>query len=229
MSTRPRPPAAGLRKARQQTPTTAPAGAGSPRKGSKSTTFDLSNREADRLTGQILVAMPTLTDPNFAQSVILICAHSAEGAMGIILNRALERPSFEGLLQQLDISPVPPQREIRLCAGGPVENVRGFVLHTSDWMVENTLRVDDGLGLTTSLDVLKAVAEGQGPRECLLALGYAGWGPGQLDAEFGNNSWLSVPADEALVFDADNETRWRRAMQKLHVDPALLSPTAGHA
>ncbi len=229
MSTRPRPPAAGLRKAKQQTPTTAPAGAGSPRRGTKSTTFDLSNREADRLTGQILVAMPTLTDPNFAQSVILICAHSAEGAMGIILNRALERPSFEGLLQQLDISPVPPQREIRLCAGGPVENVRGFVLHTSDWMVENTLRVDDGLGLTTSLDVLKAVAEGQGPRECLLALGYAGWGPGQLDAEFGNNSWLSVPADEALVFDADNETRWRRAMQKLHVDPALLSPTAGHA
>ncbi len=229
MSTRPRPPAAGLRKARQQTPTTAPAGAGNPRKGPKSTTFDLSNREADRLTGQILVAMPSLTDPNFAQSVILVCAHSAEGAMGIILNRALERPSFEGLLQQLDISPVPPQREIRLCAGGPVENVRGFVLHTSDWMVENTLRVDEGLGLTTSLDVLKAVAEGQGPRECLLALGYAGWGPGQLDAEFGNNSWLSVPADEALVFDADNDTRWRRAMQKLHVDPALLSPTAGHA
>jgi putative transcriptional regulator len=193
------------------------------------TAFDLANRAADRLTGQILVAMPSLTDPHFAQSVILVCAHSAEGAMGIILNRALERPSFEGLLQQLDISPVPPQRAIRLCAGGPVENVRGFVLHTSDWMVENTLRVDEGLGLTTSLDVLKAVAEGQGPRECLLALGYAGWGPGQLDAEFGNNSWLSVPADEALVFDADNETRWRRAMQKLHVDPALLSPTAGHA
>jgi putative transcriptional regulator len=225
MSTRPRPSTATRKPAKPQAASAAPL----PAAGTTRTTFDLANREADRLTGQILVAMPSLTDPNFAQSVILVCAHSAEGAMGIILNRALERPSFEGLLQQLDISPVPPQREIRLCAGGPVENVRGFVLHTSDWMVENTLRVDEGLGLTTSLDVLKAVAEGQGPRECLLALGYAGWGPGQLDAEFGNNSWLSVPADEALVFDADNETRWRRAMQKLHVDPALLSPTAGHA
>jgi putative transcriptional regulator len=192
-------------------------------------TFDLANREADRLSGQILVAMPTLTDPNFSQTVILVCAHSTDGAMGIILNRSLERPSFKGLLQQLDISPVPPQREIRLCAGGPVENARGFVVHTADWMVEGTLRVDDGLGLTTSLDILKAVAQGQGPRECLLALGYAGWGPGQLEAEFGQNSWLSVPADEALVFSGDNETRWRRAMEKLHVDPALLSPVAGHA
>ena len=173
--------------------------------------------------------MPGLTDPNFSQTVILICAHSAEGAMGIILNRTLERPSFEGLLKQLDISPLPPQREIRLCAGGPVENARGFVVHTADWMAEGTLRVDDGLGLTTSLDILKAVAEGRGPRECLLALGYAGWGPGQLDTEFGQNSWLSVPADEALIFMGDNETRWRRAMQKLHVDPALLSAVAGHA
>ena len=110
-----------------------------------------------------------------------------------------------------------------------MENVRGFVVHTLDWMADGTLRVDDGLGLTTSLDILKAVAQGQGPRECLLALGYAGWGPGQLETEFGQNSWLTVPADEALVFEGDNETRWRRALQKLHVDPALLSPDAGHA
>ena len=190
---------------------------------------DLANRPADPLTGQILVAMPTLADPNFAQTVILICAHSADGAMGIILNRSLERPSFEGLLQQLEIAPLPPQRDVRLCAGGPVETVRGFVVHTTDWLADGTLRVDEGLGLTTSLDVLKAIAQGQGPRECLLALGYAGWGPGQLEVEFGQNSWLTVPADEALVFSGDNETRWRRAMRKLHVDPALLSPTAGHA
>ena len=149
--------------------------------------------------------------------------------MGIILNRSLERPSFEGLLQQLEIAPLPPQRDIRLCAGGPVENVRGFVVHTTDWMADGTLRVDEGLGLTTSLDILKAVAQGRGPKECLLALGYAGWGPGQLEIEFSQNSWLSVPADEALVFKGDNDTRWRRAMEKLHVDPALLSPTAGHA
>ena len=224
MSTRPRPPTPSVPNPGRPAPSVDALGA-SPATG----TFDLANRQADRLTGQILVAMPTLTDPNFAQAVILICAHSADGAMGIILNRSLERPSFEALLQQLDIAPVPPEREIRLCAGGPVENVRGFVVHTTDWMVDGTLRVDEGLGLTTSLDILKAVAQGRGPRECLLALGYAGWGPGQLENEFGQNSWLSVPADEALVFKGDNETRWRRAMQKLHVDPALLSPTAGHA
>ena len=192
-------------------------------------TFDLANRKADSLNGQILVAMPALDDPNFAQAVILVCAHSSDGAMGIILNRALERPSFAGLLQQLEIAPLPPQREIRLCAGGPVDHGRGFVVHTTDWMADGTLRVDEGLGLTTSLDILKAVAQGFGPRECLLALGYAGWGPGQLETELGQNAWLSVPADEALVFTGDNETRWLRAMQKLRVDPALLSPTAGHA
>jgi putative transcriptional regulator len=192
-------------------------------------TFDLANRQADPLAGQILVAMPTLADPNFAQAVILICAHSADGAMGIILNKPLERPSFEGLLQQLEILPRPPLREIRLCTGGPVETVRGFVVHTTDWIGDGTLRVDAGLGLTTSLDILKAIAQGQGPRACLLALGYSGWGPGQLESEFGQNSWLTVPADEDLVFDGLNETRWLRAMRKLHVDPALLSPEAGHA
>ncbi|WP_419759609.1 YqgE/AlgH family protein [Acidisoma sp.] len=222
MSTRPRPATSRARKSSQQKPNAGTAG-------ETAGAFDLANRQADPLTGQILVAMPTLTDPNFAQTVILICAHGAEGAMGIILNRSLERPNFEGLLQQLDITPRPPERDIRLCAGGPVENVRGFVVHTLDWIAESTLRVDEGLGLTTSLDILKVVAQGQGPRACLLALGYAGWGPGQLETEFGQNSWLTVQADEALVFEGDNETRWRRAMQKLHVDPALLSLTAGHA
>ncbi len=224
MSNRPRPATASLPKSSQRAP-----GAGPLAASAAGGAFDLANRQADRLTSQILVAMPTLIDPNFAQTVILICAHSADGAMGIVLNRSLERPSFEGLLQQLDIAPTPPQRQIRLCSGGPVETVRGFVVHTTDWMADGTLRVDDDLGLTTSLDILKAIAQGLGPRECLLALGYAGWGPGQLEAEFSQNSWLSVPADEALVFGGENETRWRRAMQKLHVDPALLSPTAGHA
>lgn len=190
---------------------------------------DLAHRAADRLAGQVLIAMPSLTDPNFNQAVILLCAHGEDGAMGLVLNRAVDKPTFHGLLQQLDIEPRPPAREIRLCAGGPVENVRGFVLHTADWMAENTLAVEGGLGLTTSLDVLKAIAEGNGPRQGLLALGYAGWGPGQLESELSNNAWLSVSADEGLIFDADNASRWRRAMNKLHVDPLLLSPTAGHA
>jgi putative transcriptional regulator len=181
------------------------------------------------LIGQLLVAMPTLTDPRFAQSVIYVCAHTADGAMGLVINRPLAKPSFDELLVQLEIAPVPPARRIRLCVGGPVDNARGFVLHTSDWTGEGSLRVNDELALTASLDVLKVIAEGGGPRAGFLALGYAGWGPGQLDAEFQQNAWLSVPADEALVFGDDHDTKWRRALALLHIDPLLLSGAAGHA
>ncbi len=180
------------------------------------------------LTGQLLIAMPSLDDPHFVRGVIYLCAHTPEGAMGIMLNRPLEQPSFEDLLRQLDIAPLPPARRIRLCAGGPVDHARGFVLHTADWIDEGSLRVDDSLALTASLDILKAIANGAGPRRGLLALGYVGWGPGQLDAEFQKNTWLSAPADEALVFDADHETKWRRALAKLRIDPLLLSDNAGH-
>jgi putative transcriptional regulator len=180
------------------------------------------------LTGQLLIAMPAMGDP-FSQSVIYVCAHTPEGAMGLVLNRPIVKPSFEELLKQLDVAPVPPARRIRLCAGGPVDNARGFVLHTSDWVGEGSLKVNDALALTASLDVLKVIAEGGGPRQCILALGYAGWGPGQLDKEIQENAWLSVSADEVLVFDDDHETKWRRALAKLHIDPLLLSDAAGHA
>jgi putative transcriptional regulator len=183
----------------------------------------------DYLTGQLLIAMPTMEDPRFAQSVIYLCAHTLEGAMGLVLNRPLQRPKFDDLLRQLEVAPLPPARRIRLCAGGPMDNARGFVLHTADWTGEGSLRVDESLALTASLDVLKAIAEGNGPREGLLALGYAGWGPGQLDAEIQQNAWLSVPADETIVFDADHDTKWRRALAKLNIDPLLLSGAAGHA
>ncbi len=181
------------------------------------------------LTGQLLIAMPAMEDPRFAQSVVYLCAHSVEGAMGLVINRPLARPSFEELLRQLDIAPLPPARQIRLWAGGPVDNGRGFVLHTSDWTGEGSLRVNDRLALTASLDVLKAIAEGGGPREGLLALGYAGWGPGQLEAELGQNAWLTVPAEEALVFDSGYDTKWRRALATLRIDPLALSAVAGHA
>ncbi|CAH2600267.1 conserved protein of unknown function [Rhodovastum atsumiense] len=181
------------------------------------------------LAGQILIAMPTLGDPRFAHSVIYLCDHSDKGAMGIVVNRPLETPSFEDLLRQLNVDPVPPARSIRLCSGGPVDNARGFVLHTADWTGEGSLRVDDRFALTASLDILKAIAGGGGPRQGVLALGYAGWGPGQLDTEIQHNAWLSAPADPALVFDADNDTKWRRALAALHIDPLLLSATAGHA
>jgi len=185
--------------------------------------------EAGFLTGQLLIAMPAMEDERFAHSVIYLCAHTPEGAMGLVLNRPLEKPKFDELLRQLDVAPQPPARRIRLCAGGPMDNARGFVLHTTDWTGGGSLRVYEGMALTASLDVLKAIAEGKGPREGLLALGYAGWGPGQLDAEIQQNAWLSVPADETLVFDGDDDTKWRRALAKLKIDPLLLSGAAGHA
>ena len=181
------------------------------------------------LTGQLLIAMPSMADPRFQQSVIYVCAHTPDGAMGLVLNRPIVKPTFDDLLKQLNVEPVPPAREIKLYAGGPVENARGFVLHTSDWTGEGSLRVTGETALTASLDVLKVIAEGGGPRECVLALGYAGWGPGQLDQEIQQNSWLSVPADETLLFDKQHDTKWRRAFAKLRVDPLLLSGVAGHA
>jgi len=181
------------------------------------------------LTGQLLIAMPAMDDPNFAHSVILLCAHTDEGAMGIVLNQPLAKPSFDALLAQLDVEPVPPARQIQLCQGGPVDHGRGFVLHTSDWISDGSLRVDDRLALTASLDVLQEIAQGGGPKESMLALGYSSWGPGQLDREMQENVWLSAPGELTLLFDADHGTKWRRALAILRVDPLLLSGVSGRA
>ncbi|TPG60633.1 YqgE/AlgH family protein [Roseomonas nepalensis] len=182
------------------------------------------------LGGQLLIAMPSMEDPRFARAVICLCAHSAEGAMGIVLNRAIENLTFDDLLKQLDVTPVPPARRIRLHAGGPVEGGRGFVLHTQDWSSESSLTVDGGFALTASVDILKAIAGGGGPRQGLLALGYAGWGPGQLESEIQHNAWLNVTPDEAILFtEEDQDAKWRRALAKLKVDPLLLVGTAGRA
>jgi putative transcriptional regulator len=181
------------------------------------------------LTGQFLIAMPSMNTPHFAQAVIYVCAHTPDGAMGIVLNRPLASPSFGDLLQQLEVTPVPPARQIDLFRGGPVDSARGFVLHTADWTGDGSLMVDPQVALTASLDVLKAIADGGGPRHGFLALGYAGWGPGQLDREITENAWLSAPASIEILFDTDHETKWRRAMAILKVDPILLSDIAGHA
>ncbi len=181
------------------------------------------------LTGQLLIAMPAMEDERFAQSVILLCAHTEEGAMGIVLNDPLPKPSFDSLLEQLEVTPVPPARQIQLCRGGPVDHGRGFVLHTSDWTSDSSLVVDDNLALTASLDVLQEIAAGGGPKEGLLALGYASWGPGQLDREMGENVWLSAPNAMDVLFDGDHDTKWRRALAILRVDPLLLSGVAGRA
>ncbi len=189
-------------------------------------------REAESdglMTGQLLIAMPAMTTPHFTQAVIYVCAHTPEGAMGIVLNRPLASPSFGDLLEQLEVKPVPPVRQIELFRGGPVDAARGFVLHTADWTGDGSLMVDRQVALTASLDVLKAIADGGGPARGFLALGYAGWGPGQLDREIQENAWLSAPSSVDLLFDTQHDTKWRRAMAILKVDPILLSGTAGHA
>lgn len=184
---------------------------------------------AGYLAGHVLIAMPSMQDPRFAQTVICLCAHSAEGAMGLVLNKGIDGLSFDTLLEQLKVEPVPPARRIRLLSGGPVEAGRGFVLHSADWMIDSSLRVTAELGLTASVDILKALAEGGGPKDGVLALGYAGWGPGQLEDEIQANSWLSVPADSALIFGEDMGHKWQEAMGRLKIDPLLLSSAAGHA
>ncbi len=181
------------------------------------------------LDGQLLVAMPSMGDERFQRSVIFMCAHSEQGAMGLIVNRIADQVSFRDLLQQLQIEVPSSHREINVHTGGPVETGRGFVLHTADYSQESTLRVDDEFGLTATADILKSIACGEGPTRSMLALGYAGWSPGQLDAEIQANGWLHVASDVELVFDGDLDGTWVRSIQKMGIDPSFLSLEAGHA
>lgn len=181
------------------------------------------------LTGQLLVAMPTMTDPRFERSVIYMCVHNADGAMGLVVNKLMDTLTFGELLDQLDINRPTTTDDIRIHFGGPVETGRGFVLHSADYSQEGTVTMESGVGLTATVDILRDIAEGRGPRDCLLALGYAGWGPGQLDGEIHENAWLHVSADESLVFDRDIESKWDRALGKIGIDLSLLSGQAGHA
>lgn len=182
------------------------------------------------LAGHLLVAMPGMPDPRFAKAVIFMCAHNDEGAMGLVINRSMVEFTFPELLDQLGIQAEAPETTpIAIQFGGPVEQGRGFVLHSPDYIHESTLVVDDEVALTATVDILKAIATGHGPSQRLLALGYAGWGPGQLDAEILQNGWLSVKADPDLVFNADLGDKWSRALAKLGVDLSLLNENAGHA
>jgi putative transcriptional regulator len=185
--------------------------------------------ETDGLAGQLLVAMPQMQDPRFARTVIYLCAHTPEGAMGLVLNKLVDSITFPDLLEQLGIEPAISGDEIHVHFGGPVESGRGFVLHTADYQREGTLPINSGIALTATVDILRDMARGAGPRQTLLALGYAGWGPGQLDAEIQANGWLQVPADEHLVFGQDLEAKWELALAKLGIDFGRLSAEAGHA
>ena len=179
--------------------------------------------------GQVLLAMPAMTDPRFERSVIYICAHNEDGAMGIVINKTLNSIDFRDLLKELDIPTDPTTRNITVHFGGPVENQRGFVLHSLDYEHAELLVVEGQVGLSATLDILRDLAQGSGPKHSILALGYAGWGPGQLEAEFQENAWLSVPANETLLFDVPNDDKWERAFNSIGVDLSVLSSSSGRA
>ena len=189
------------------------------------------------LDGRLLIAMPVMGDPRFERSVIYLCAHSSEGAMGIIVNRPAGSIDFPELLVQLDIIKkvdqikLPEHAEsMKVLRGGPVETGRGFVLHSSDFYIEKaTLKIDQGICLTATVDILKAIASGAGPKHAILALGYAGWGAGQLENEIQHNGWLHCDADPDLVFGDDVDEKYLRALHKIGIDPGMLSADAGHA
>jgi len=183
------------------------------------------------LAGQILIAMPSMSDPRFARTVIYLCAHNADGAMGLVLNRVISSISFRDLLEELKVEE-PSEGQTSAPAihfGGPVETGRGFVLHSADYVGPDSMPLSGKMALTATVDILKAIAAGTGPQRHLLALGYAGWGPGQLDGELHENAWLSVEADPDLVFGDDLDEKWDRALAKLGIDISLLSTDAGHA
>ena len=203
----------------------------------------LARKKADKLSargyldGQMLIAMPTMGDERFTRSVIYVCAHSSEGAMGIVVNQPAQNIRFPDLLVQLEVIPAKERIElpvradaVKVLKGGPVETGRGFVLHSADFFIENsTLPIDEGICLTATLDILKAIARGSGPASAVLALGYAGWAPGQLEQEIQQNGWLHCPADPELIFGADIEGKYERALRKIGIDLGMLSSESGHA
>jgi putative transcriptional regulator len=183
------------------------------------------------LEGQVLIAMPNMPDPKFSQAVVFLCAHSERGAMGLVLNKLVGNITFVDLLRQLRIRPQTRTMQTKAVQfGGPVETGRGFVLHSPEYNAGNaTVQVGPGVGLTTSVDVLKAIAEGGGPQASMLALGYAGWGAGQLEREFGQNGWITCPADDYLIFGNQLQGKWEYALKKLGINPSQLSRDTGRA
>jgi|SRR5262245_9052308 len=208
-------------------PTPRGTGSSRPRRGGKRGYLD----------GQMLIAMPTMGDERFTRSVIYVCAHSSEGAMGIVVNQPAANISFADLLVQLDVVGAADLIElptsaggVKVLKGGPVETSRGFVLHSSDFFIENsTLPIDEGVCLTATLDILKAIARGDGPQQAILALGYAGWAPGQLENEINQNGWLHCAADSELIFGQDTDGKYEKALKKIGIDLGMLSTEAGHA
>ena len=190
----------------------------------------MTDEDAPQLDGKLLIAMPGMGDPRFEKAVIFMCAHSEDGALGLIINKPAPELEFSSLLEQLEIDTGPPRRDIRVHFGGPVEHGRGFVLHSSDYQSNaSTLQVNDGFGMTATVDVLEELAHGRGPNSALLALGYSGWGPGQLESEIMSHGWLTCDAPPEIVFGEDDGTKWTAALKSMGVDALMLSSEAGHA
>ncbi len=185
--------------------------------------------ETGYLVGQLIIAMPKMSDPRFSKTVIYMCAHNSEGAMGLIINKLVDELTFSDLLKQLEIEPGSPKTPLGVFLGGPVEQARGFVLHSAEYIQDTTLRVSNTVGSTATIDVLRDIAQGYGPKYKILTLGYTGWGPGQLDSEIMENGWLHVEADDALVFGDKLTDKWEMAIKKIGIDPQMLSDESGHA
>jgi putative transcriptional regulator len=188
-----------------------------------------SQQSGSHFTGMMLIAMPSMADTRFSRSVVYVCSHSEEGAMGLVVNQVIDQLRLPAVLQQLGIESEGMAEDQPVHLGGPVESNRGFVLHSADYQLESTLLIDENFALTATVEILRAIAEGKGPRRLVLALGYAGWAPGQLDAEILANGWLIAPGDADIVFDQEDDTKWHRALAKLKIDPILLSGAVGHA
>lgn len=184
--------------------------------------------ERGSLRGHFLIAMPSLRDPIFANTITYVCEHSREGALGIVVNHPLELDLGE-IFKQLDLESTNPLASMPVLSGGPVQMDRGFVLHPRGEKWESTIEVSSDISLTASRDIMVSLAENKGPQKALVALGYAGWGAGQLEEEIGQNSWLTVPADSSILFDTPCEQRWTAASKYLGIDLNLIHSTAGHA
>ncbi len=182
------------------------------------------------LEGKLLIALPGMSDPRFEKSVIFMCAHSVEGAMGIMINRPIEGLRFHELMTKLELEVVPGSPDTPVLFGGPVETGRGFVLHSGDYeSADATLPVSEDISLTATIDILRAIGQGKGPSKALFALGYAGWGPGQIEDEIRANGWIHCDTDTALLFDAELDSKWASALRKLGIDASGLSFHTGQA
>lgn len=189
----------------------------------------LAERQTGSLAGHLLVATPIVQESCFARSVIYMCAHNEEGAMGIIVNYPVESVDIKDVFEQLAIEGQPQAKPLPIHFGGPVESNRGFVVHSADGEVKESIIVKNGIAVSASISVLQALAQGKGPAQGMLVLGYAGWSSGQLESEIEAGSWITVPASKELVFDAHNETKWSMALSTLGIDMGHLSTVVGHA